>query len=107
MTVGTQLHKCLADAESVLSSLKSFALSTQNQQAKSEYSQLAQQMEQTVNGLRRRVNAAEQEEPQYRVFQQAQQQAQQQQAQQQAQQQQAQQAQQAQLQNRQRPDQLR
>jgi len=84
MTVGQKLHQTLSQAESVAASLKSFALDTQNQQAKSLYSQLAQTMEnQIINPLRNQVNSIESQEPQYKVFQQAQQQAQQQQGQQQ------------------------
>ncbi|MCL4424605.1 MAG: DUF1657 domain-containing protein [Firmicutes bacterium] len=77
MTVGQKLHQTLSQAESVAASLKSFALDTQNQQSKAVYSQLAQTMEaQIINPLRNQVNSAEAQEPQYKVFQQAQQQGQ-------------------------------
>jgi len=71
MTVGTKIHQCLANAESVAADLKTFALETQNKQAKAEYAQLAQDMDTTVQRLRAQVNRAEQEEPQYRVYEQA------------------------------------
>lgn len=84
MTVGTKLHQSLASAESLVADMKTFSLETQNKQAKQEYAQLAQQLDTAVQALRSRVNAAEQEEPQYRVFDQAlQSQSQQQQQQQQ------------------------
>ncbi|WP_347435583.1 DUF1657 domain-containing protein [Fodinisporobacter ferrooxydans] len=71
MTVGIKMHQTLAQCESVVSSFKTFALDTENQNAKQMYSQLAQTMEQQiVNPLRNRVNQLEQEEPTYKVYQQ-------------------------------------
>ncbi|MFC4769133.1 DUF1657 domain-containing protein [Effusibacillus consociatus] len=76
MTVGTKLHQTLASCESALASFKTFALDTDNQQAKQMYSQLANTMEQQIiTPLRSRVNQMEQQEPQYKMNQQAQQQA--------------------------------
>lgn len=76
MTIGTKLHQTLASCEGVTADLKTFALDTENKQAKALYSQLATQMESITSQLRSRVNQVEAEEPQYKVFQQAQQQAQ-------------------------------
>lgn len=79
MTVGTKLHQTLASCESALASLKTFALDTDNQQSKQMYSQLANTMEQQIIApLRTRVNQVEQQEPQYKVYQQAAQQGSQQ-----------------------------
>jgi len=76
MTVGEKLHQTLAQAETVAASLKSFALDTQDQQAKAMYSRMAQTMEnEIIQPLKGRVNYTESQEPQYRVYQQAQQQA--------------------------------
>ncbi|WP_018132443.1 DUF1657 domain-containing protein [Effusibacillus pohliae] len=89
MTIGTKLHQTLASCESALANFKTFALDTNNQQAKQLYNQLANAMEQQIiNPLRSRVNQIEQQEPQYKMNQQAQmqQQATQQTAQQQMQQ---------------------
>ncbi|GIM47338.1 hypothetical protein DNHGIG_28870 [Collibacillus ludicampi] len=73
MTVGTKLHQTLASCESAAASFKSFALDTENQQAKQMFSQLAQTMEQQiVTPLRNRINQMEQQEPQYKMNQQAQ-----------------------------------
>jgi hypothetical protein len=73
MTVGTKLHQTLASCESAAAIFKSFALDTENQQAKQMYSQLAQTMEQQiVTPLRNRINQMEQQEPQYKMNQQAQ-----------------------------------
>lgn len=75
MTVGQKLHQCLAQLESATSSLKTFALDTQDQKAKQLFSQLAQTLEsQVVTPLKNRINQVEAEEPQYKVYQQAQQQ---------------------------------
>lgn len=74
MTVGTKMHQTLASLESAVASLKTFALETQDQQAKSQFSQYAQQLDSICQGLQQRVNYIEQQEPQYQVFKQAQQQ---------------------------------
>lgn len=87
VTVGVKLHQCLAACEGVTADLKTFALDTENKQAKSLYSQLATQMESITSQLRSRVNQVESEEPQYKVFQQAMQSSVQQPQQQQQQQQ--------------------
>ena len=52
--------------ESILADLKSYQLETQDQQAKQLFQNLANQMEQTVNGLKQRLQQIQQQEPQYR-----------------------------------------
>lgn len=82
MTIGSKIHQTLASCESALANFKTFALDTENQQAKQMYQQLANTMEQQIVApLRTRVNQMEQQEPQYKVQQQAGQQAAQQAAQ--------------------------
>jgi len=66
VTVGTKMQQTIASAESVKANLKTFALETQDQQAKQMYQQLAQTMENVVSSLQSRMNYIEQEEPQYR-----------------------------------------
>ena len=66
MTVGTKMQQTIASAESVKANLKTFALETQDQQAKQMYQQLAQTMENVISSLQSRMNYIEQEEPQYR-----------------------------------------
>lgn len=66
MTVGTQIQQTIASAESVMASLKTFALETQDQQAKQVYQQLSQQTENIVNVLKSRMNYVQQEEPQFK-----------------------------------------
>jgi hypothetical protein len=76
MTVGTKVHQTLVSCESAVANLKSFALDTENQQAKALYADLAQKMDQQiVQPLKQQCNSLEQQEPQYKVFDQAQQQA--------------------------------
>ncbi len=65
MTVASQFAQCVASAESVAASLKSFALETQDQQAKQMFQQLSQTMDNTVSQLKGRLNYIMQEEPQY------------------------------------------
>lgn len=66
VTVGTKIKQTLASAESILADLKSYTLETQDQQAKQLFQDLASQMEQTVRGLKQRLQQIQQQEPQYR-----------------------------------------
>ncbi|OYD09119.1 DUF1657 domain-containing protein [Paludifilum halophilum] len=65
MTVGTKIQQTVASAESVASNLKTFALDTNNQQAKQMYNQLAQNMDSVVQQLKNREQQIMSEEPQY------------------------------------------
>ena len=66
MTVGTQLQQAIASAQSVASSLKTFGLETQDQQAKQMFNTLAQNMDNIVSQLQSRLNYVSTEEPQYK-----------------------------------------
>lgn len=66
MTVGTQIQQAIAGAQSVSASLKSFALETEDQQAKQMFNSLAQNMDNTVSALQARQNYIATEEPQYK-----------------------------------------
>lgn len=68
MTVGTMMHQTLAEIESVAASMKTFALQTENKSAKQMYAQYAQQLDSIHQGLKSRCDYIEQEEPQYKVF---------------------------------------
>lgn len=68
MTVASQVKQTLSGLKSVQSSLETFALQTQNQQAKDLYTQAAQQTQSIVSSLESRVGELEQEEPQYKGF---------------------------------------
>lgn len=74
MTVGTKMHQTLAGLESATASLKTFALDTEDQAAKQLFSQYAQQLNSICQGLNARISYIEQQEPQYKVFENAQQQ---------------------------------
>ncbi|WP_227765705.1 DUF1657 domain-containing protein [Zhaonella formicivorans] len=68
MTVGTKMHQTLSSLESATSTLKTFALETQDKGAKQMFSDYAKQLEGICQGLQGRVNYIEQQEPQYKVF---------------------------------------
>lgn len=66
MTVGTQMQQAISGSESVLASLKGFALETQDQNMKQTYQQLAEQQQTIVEQLNNRLQYMQQEEPQYK-----------------------------------------
>jgi hypothetical protein len=68
MTVGTQMKKAVASLESVASSMKTFALETQDQQAKEMYQQLAKTFDDALTTLKQRQTYVEQQEPQYTQY---------------------------------------
>lgn len=74
MTIGTQMHQALAGLETAAATMKTFALQTEDKTAKKMFSDYAQQLNSICQGLEGRCNYIEQQEPQYKVFQQAQQQ---------------------------------
>ncbi|CCO07316.1 DUF1657 domain-containing protein [Desulforamulus hydrothermalis] len=68
MTVASQVKQALAGLKTAQASLESFALQTQNQQAKDLYTQAAQQTQAIIDSLEPRMQQIEQEEPQYKGF---------------------------------------
>ncbi len=66
MTVVNNVKTALASLKSAQASLETFALSTDNQQAKQLYQDAAQQTQTIVDTLSPRVEQIEQEEPQYK-----------------------------------------
>lgn len=68
MTVAIQVKTCVASLKSAQASLESFALGTQNQEAKQLFTQAASQTQQIVDQINSRVQQLEQEEPQYKGF---------------------------------------
>ncbi|MGM0920093.1 MAG: DUF1657 domain-containing protein [Bacillota bacterium] len=66
MTVGAQIKQTLAGLKSAQASLETFALGTDNQQAKQLYQQAAQQTQAVVDSITPRLLEIEQEEPQYK-----------------------------------------
>jgi hypothetical protein len=65
LTIANKLAQTLASCEGAAANLKSFALETQDEQAKQMYQQLAQTMDSAVTQLRNRLDYAVSEEPQY------------------------------------------
>ncbi|MFD7521697.1 DUF1657 domain-containing protein [Paenibacillus chitinolyticus] len=68
MTVGSQVKTCLASLKSAQASLEAFALSTQNQDAKSLFENAAKTTQEVVTQVQGRVEQLENEEPQYQGF---------------------------------------
>lgn len=66
MTVINQMQQVIASVESAASSMKTFALETQDQQAKKEFQHLSQTFENALATLKNRQNYIQQQEPQYR-----------------------------------------
>lgn len=87
MTVGTMMHQTLASLEGAKANMKTFALQTEDKTAKQMFAQYANQLESICQGMSSRCNYIEQQEPQYKVFQNMLQPQQQQQTQKQLQQQ--------------------
>lgn len=68
MTVASQVKTCVASLKSAQASLEQFALETQNQEAKTLFTNAAGQTDQILQQLETRVQQLETEEPQYKGF---------------------------------------
>ncbi|AXI39635.1 DUF1657 domain-containing protein [Bacillaceae bacterium ZC4] len=66
MTVSTQVQQTLAGLKSAQASFETFALQTENKQAKQIYQQAAQQTQSIVDLINTRLQQIQNEEPQYR-----------------------------------------
>lgn len=66
MTVGTQMQQVIAGIQSASASLKVFALETQDQKAKQDFQQIAQNLENALQTLEQRNNYIQKQEPQYK-----------------------------------------
>ncbi|WP_100372622.1 DUF1657 domain-containing protein [Bacillus sp. FJAT-45037] len=66
MTVANKMKQTLAGLKSAQASLETFALETDNEQAKQLFQQMATQTQGVVDGLGPRLQEIEQEEPQYK-----------------------------------------
>jgi hypothetical protein len=66
MTVGTQMQQAIATVQSAAASMKTFALETQDQQAKQTFEQLSQSLESALDILQGRQKYIEEQEPQYK-----------------------------------------
>ncbi|HYE82950.1 MAG TPA: DUF1657 domain-containing protein [Clostridia bacterium] len=66
MTVGVKMQQTIANAESVMSNLKTFALDTQDQNAKQMFNTLALTQKTIIDSLNNRLQFIQNEEPQYK-----------------------------------------
>ncbi|MDD3299196.1 MAG: DUF1657 domain-containing protein [Firmicutes bacterium] len=66
MTVGTQLQQAIASVQSTATSMRTFAIETEDGQAKQTFQQLAQTLDSAVQTLKDRQKYVESQEPQYR-----------------------------------------
>lgn len=66
MTVGTQMQQAIAGIQGASSTMQTFALETQDQQAKKEFQQIAQSLDSALQTLKTRQQYIEQQEPQYK-----------------------------------------
>ncbi|HLQ71748.1 MAG TPA: DUF1657 domain-containing protein [Bacillota bacterium] len=66
MTVGTQMQQAIASCESTLSSLRTFSLETQDQNAKQMFQNMATQQQTILDNLNARLQYIQSEEPQYK-----------------------------------------
>lgn len=66
MTVGTQLQTAIVSVDSAVASCKTFALNTQDQNAKQMYMDCANTLETVATQLKGRQSYIEQQEPQYK-----------------------------------------
>jgi len=66
LTVGTQLQQAIASVQSTATSMRTFAIETEDGQAKQTFQQLAQTLDSAVQTLKDRQKYVESQEPQYR-----------------------------------------
>lgn len=78
MTVGQKLHQSIGMLKMLSGNFHTFAMDTQDAMAKQMYSNFSKQLDQMTQDLTNRVNYVEGQEPQYKMENMAQQQADQQ-----------------------------
>lgn len=66
MTVGAQMKQTIAGLKSAQASLETFALATDNTNAKQLFQTAAQQTQTIIDSVEPRLQEIEQEEPQYK-----------------------------------------
>ena len=66
MTVGTQMAKAIATVQNAAATMKTFALETEDQEAKQTFQQLAKTFDDALAVLHGRQKYIEKREPQYR-----------------------------------------
>lgn len=66
MTVGTQMQQAIAGIQSSAAIMKTFALETQDKNAKQQFQQIADQLDSSLQTLQQRQKYIEKQEPQYK-----------------------------------------
>lgn len=66
MSIATQMQQAIATVQSAAASMKTFALETQDKEAKQTFQQLAQTFDDSLKILQGRQQYIEQQEPQYK-----------------------------------------
>jgi cell fate (sporulation/competence/biofilm development) regulator YlbF (YheA/YmcA/DUF963 family) len=66
MTVASQLKTTLASMKSAQACFETYALATENQEAKTLFTNAAQQTQNIIDQVNPRLHQIEQEEPQYK-----------------------------------------
>ncbi|MBS4193005.1 DUF1657 domain-containing protein [Bacillus sp. FJAT-49705] len=66
MTVSTEIQQTIAGLKNAQASFETFALATDNQQAKQLYNNAAQQTQSIIDSVEPRLQQIQQEEPQYK-----------------------------------------
>ncbi|KKB37997.1 DUF1657 domain-containing protein [Bacillus thermotolerans] len=66
MTVISNVKQTMAGLKSAQASFETFALATENEQAKQLYQNAAQQTQQLIDSISPRIKQMEEEEPQYK-----------------------------------------
>ena len=66
MTVGTQMQQAIAGIQSASATMKTFALETEDKQAKNDFQQIAEQLDCSLETLKGRQKYIQEQEPQYK-----------------------------------------
>lgn len=66
MTVGTQMQQAIAGIQSASATMKTFALETEDTQAKKDFQNIAQDLDNALQTLQQRNQYIQQQEPQYK-----------------------------------------
>lgn len=66
MTVGTQMQQAIAGMQSASATMKTFSLETEDKQAKSDFTKIADQLDSAMDILKGRQKYIQKQEPQYK-----------------------------------------
>ena len=66
MTVGTQMQQAIAGIQSASATMKTFSLETEDQKAKNDFKQIAEQLDCALDTLKGRQKYIQEQEPQYK-----------------------------------------